>query len=588
MFPFGVTYYPDQWPKETWDKTFKEIRQAGLNIVRFGEMAWDWIEPEPGRFEFKELDKALDLCAKYKIKVLLGIPTSQVPTWFFRLYPNSRSVANDGTLYPDYGPRPNVCKDNPNYRKHAEIVTRKMVARYKDHPAILYWQVDNEPVYPPLDSTTSKDFCHCDHSKKAFIKWAKKRYKTIDKLNEVWGTKFWTTTFARFEDITTPKAGIWDAVSPHIFLDWFRFKTDSIKDWVSRLAKVVKEIDKKHKVGTNGFIGICTRVPDHSMIAENLDFFGLDVYPAGGNMSDQHLAYTYDLWRSYCRANKAEFHITELQGGQNVRWGNPKYVEGPEIKGWTEMAVKHGAEAILYHNWLPPLFGAETQGFGILKSDGSSTPRLETIKKLAKKLVTHYPLRVTRSKIAIAYLRSSEIQSYQEQGPARGVAGQWETVRGDIGLVHTMDSTAAAHLAIHKKGQPIDFIFEKDLDSGKLPYKVILMPNPYLLSKKQYNNIKKWIKAGGKLITEARFGVKDENGHLYPNALMEDLLGIVYEYTEPTVNGLIDGLKGKPKKEQIIKKRIGKGQVIYANFSLFLAIRKGSKKWLGFVKRIAS
>jgi len=584
MYPFGVTYYPDQWPRETWDKTFKEIKQAGLNIVRFGEMAWDWIEPEPGRFNFAELDQALNLCKKHGIKVLLGIPTSQVPTWFFRLYPDSRAVASDGTLYADYGPRPNVCKDNPHYRRLAKRIAEKIAQRYKNHPAVLYWQVDNEPVYPPLDSTTSLDYCHCEHSRKAFIAWAKKKYKTIDKLNKVWGTKFWTTTFSRWEDISTPKAGIWEAVSPHIFLDWFRFKTDTIKDWVTELAGVVRKYDKKHKVGTNGFIGIPTRVPDHSQIAENLDFFGLDVYPAGGKMSEQHLAYTYDLWRSYCRSNKVEFHISELQGGQNVRWGSPKYVEGPEIKGWTEMAYRYGAEAILYHNWKPPLFGAETAGFGILKSDGSSTPRLETIKKLAKSLAPRRPTRVPHSKVAIAYLRTSEVESYQEQGPPRGVLGQWETARGDIGLVFAMDSTAAAHQAIYK-GKPIDFIFDQDIESGKLPYRTILLPNPYCLSKKQYNNLKRWIKSGGKLITEARFGVKDENAHLYPNALIEDLLGVDYQYTEPTQNGLIDGLKGKAKKEQIITKKIGKGKVIYANFSIFLAIRKGHKKWLNFIKR---
>ena len=117
MIPFGVTYYPDQWPKETWDQTFAEIKAAGLNTIRFGEMAWDWIEPEPGQFRFKELDQALDLCAKHGIKVLLGIPTSQVPTWFFRLYPNSRSIAADGTLYAEYGPRPNICKDRNNHEK---------------------------------------------------------------------------------------------------------------------------------------------------------------------------------------------------------------------------------------------------------------------------------------------------------------------------------------------------------------------------------------------------------------------------------------------------------------------------------------
>lgn len=585
MFPFGVTYYPDQWPKETWDKTFKEIKAAGFNIVRFGEMAWDWVEPEPGKFNFSELDQALGLCAKHGLKVLLGLPTSQVPTWFFRLYPDSQPVAEDGTLYPEYGPRPNICKDNPHYRKLAERLVRKIVARYKNHPALHLWQVDNEPVYPPLDHTTSKDFCHCESSRQAFIAWAKRKYKSLNHLNQVWGTKFWTNLFSRFEDIRTPKAGFWEAVSPHIFLDWFRFKTDSLQNWISHLAKIVKSLDPKHKVGTNGFIGICTRVPDHSRLSNNLDWYGLDIYPKGGKMSPDDLAFMLDLWRSFARSGQAEFHITELQGGQNVRWGNPAYVEGPEIKWWTEMAFKHGVQALLYHAWRPPLFGAETGGFGILKADGSPTKRLEVIKGLARKFqkVESRKLKV-ESRIAIAYLRSSEIQTYQEQGPPRGIAGQWEPVREDIGLLYTLFSISGAHRSA-AQGKPIDFIFEQDLDTGNLPYKTILIPNPYLLSERQYANLKKWMKAGGTLITDARFGLKDENGHLYPKPLMEDLLGVVYEYTEPTPKGFIDGLRGKPKKAQIIRKKIGKGKIIYANFSLFLEIKNGNKKWRQLVRK---
>ncbi|KPJ64746.1 hypothetical protein AMJ44_12170, partial [candidate division WOR-1 bacterium DG_54_3] len=439
MIPFGVTFYPEQWPKDTWNKTFKEIKEVGFNLVRFGEMAWDWIEPEPGNFSFSELDYAMDLCAKHGLKVLLGLPTSQVPTWFFRKYPKSQPVADDGTLYPEYGPRPNICKDNPHYRKLAERLVRKMVTRYHKHPALLLWQVDNEPVYPPLDHTTNKDFCHCQHTRKAFIDWAKNKHGTIKKLNEVWGTKFWTTTFSKFEDIQTPKAGIWEAVSPHIFLDWFRFKTERIRDWVNRLAKIVR--------------GTCTRVPDHSLITEKLDWYGLDIYPKGGRMTKRDLAFILDLWRSFTRRTKAEFHIPELQGGQNVRWGAPAYVKGPEIKVWTEMTLKHGAQAILYHAWRPPLFGAETGGFGILKADGSPTKRLEVIKKLAKS-IRPSPL-VPRPKVAIAYLHASEVQTYQEQGPPRGLAGQWEPVRTDIGLMYSMHSISGAHLAIYQKGKPV-------------------------------------------------------------------------------------------------------------------------------------
>ncbi|MFH1387462.1 MAG: alpha-amylase family protein [bacterium] len=585
MIPFGVTYYPDQWPEKTWDNTFRQIKEAGLNIIRFNEMAWDQIEPEPGKYSFAALDHALDLCQKHEIKVLLGIPTSQVPPWFYRLYPNSRPVTQDGALYPEFGPRPNVCKDNTAYRKHAEKLTKEIVSRYKNHPALLYWQVDNEPVYPPLDHTTSNDYCHCEETRQAFIAWAKKKYGTLDKINEVWGNKFWTNTLSSFDDIRTPKAGIWEAVSPHIFLDWFRFKTDSIKNWIGHLANIVRDIDPNHKVGTNGFVGICTRVPDHSIVAGDLDWYGLDVYPKGGKMSPEALAFTLDLWRSFTRGKKAEFHVTEMQGGQNVRWGCPDYVEGPEIKGWTTAAFEHGAQALLYHAWRPPLFGAETGGFGILKTDGSSTKRLETIKALAKQTPNSQLRTPNSSRTAIAYLRTAEVQTYQEQGPARGISGQWEAVRSEIGLMYGLFSVNGAYSLVYKKGQLIDFIFEQDLEIGNFDYKTLLLPNPYTLSLSQYKNLKSFVENGGTLITDARFGQKTENAHLYLKPLIEDLLGVTYDHGEVIKEGFLDIIKGYTKKPQLITKKVGKGKVVYANFSLFLAINQGSKKWLTAVKK---
>jgi beta-galactosidase len=593
MLPFGVTFYPDQWPVETWEENFREIKKTGFNIVRFGEMAWDWIEPSPGRFDFAGLDRAMDICHKHGIKVLLGIPTSQVPPWFYRLYPGSRPVAQDGTLYPETGPRPNICKDNPHYRRLAERLAKKIAHRYRNHPSLLYWQLDNEPVYPPLDHTTINDYCHCQHSRRAFINWAKKRYGSLKKLNEVWGTRFWTNHLSSFEEINTPKAGIWEAVSPHIFLDWFRFKTDSLSDWLGHLARIVRRIDGKHGVGTNGFIGISTRVPDHSLLSAGLDWYGLDIYPKGGRMSRQDLAFMLDLWRSFCRAGGAEFHVTEMQGGQNVRWGSPDHVEGPEIKWWTELAFEHGARALLYHNWRPPLFGAETAGFGILKADGSPTKRLTVIKELAKKLSpSRYPLPlpagrhgVTRPSLAIAYLRSSEVQTYQEQGPPRGIAGQWDPVRSDIGLMHGILSLQGAYQLASGKHKMIDFIFEQNLTSGELPYRTILLPNPYLLSTKQFANLRRWVEKGGTLITEARFGLKDENAHLYPNPLLEALLGVVWDHGEITKDGFLDVIQGHSRKEQLITKKIGKGKVIYANFSLFLNPKKKAGKWPALLKR---
>lgn len=98
MLQIGVTFYPDQWPKDYWNKAFSEIAASGFKIVRFGEMAWNWMEPTDGKFSFDDLDEAMGLAAKFGLKVLLGIPTSQAPTWLIRKHPEIRPVADNGAV----------------------------------------------------------------------------------------------------------------------------------------------------------------------------------------------------------------------------------------------------------------------------------------------------------------------------------------------------------------------------------------------------------------------------------------------------------------------------------------------------------
>ncbi len=604
MFPFGVTFYPDQWPKEYWDEAFSKISKSGFNIVRFGEMAWNWIEPREGEFHFEELDEAISLADKYGLKILLGIPTSMAPTWLIRKYPEVRPVSNEGTLYPEYGPRPNVCRDNKLYRKFVERLLLKIVERYKDNSAVLYWQLDNEPVYPPLDSTTNLDYCHCNETKRDFVEWALKKYGSLKEINRAWGTKFWTNEFGDLEDITTPKAGVWDAGNPHIFLDWFRFKTESLHNFIIWEKELLRTLDKTRKVGTNGFLGICPRVPEHDIMAEGLDWYGWDIYPMGGRNTPQQIAEMADWWRSIAVNRGAEFHVTELQGGPNVRWGYPGFIEGPEIKVWTHQVVAHGAKAILYHQWRTAKFGGETGGFGILNSDGSRTKRLDAIEEAGieiKKILPELEKRKIYPKAAVAYLRSSDVQTYQEQGPPRNIAGQWEQVRAELGHTHGLDSCQGAYQVLWNYYNPASFIFESNLDKNDINrFSVILLPNPYVLTRNQAENLIEFVKSGGVLITESRFGAKNENAQLHEKPILQEFLGIKSEHIEtiddriylPKIRCWAYGFRDlvfddndvllhyKDGFPAIIEKKIGGGKIIYSTFSIFMSIGKSGNERL--------
>jgi len=609
MLPIGVTFYPDQWPKEYWDKAFSEIASTGLKIVRFGEMAWNWVEPTDGNFNFKELDEAMDIAHKHGLKVLLGLPTAQAPVWLIRKYPEVRQLANDLTPTPEYGPRPNICKDSPIYRKYAKRLIENLAKRYSKHPALFMWQLDNEPTYAPLDSTTQKDFCHCKATEEAFRTWAKKEYGDIKNLNEKWGTKFWTVEFSDFSDVLPPRCGMWDAGNPHIFLDWFRFKSTSLKDFLSWGRSIVKNYDKEHKVGTNGFIGICPRVPDHDLLAGEAEWYGLDVYPRGNRAGAMDLARILDIWRGLTNGRNCEFHVTEMQGGMNVRWGYPGYVDGPEIRLWTHQAFAHGAKVLLYHAWRTPLFGSETGGFGILKLNGEPSKRLSKIQEAIREVNSIAPFineSNAASKLAIANLRSSEVESYQEQGPPRGVSGQWIDVRSDIGLMYGILSITGAHKSVWNYYNPVSFIFERNLEEGRIPHEIVLLPDPYLLKEKHAKLLRKFVYDGGTLVTEVRFGLKNEIGHLYQRPLIESLIDINYDHTE-TIDGEISisslnakalGFRDIVESDEgvvatfddghpaLIVKEIGKGKVVYAAFSLFLSIlNEGNGELISLIRK---
>ena len=607
QYPFGVTFYPDQWPQDVWEESFKKIKETGFNLVRFGEMAWDWVQKKEDKFDWAEMDKALELAAKYNIKVVLGLATSQAPVWLLRKYPQVRPVSNMGTLYPEYGPRPNVCRDSAIYKKLAESYITAMVSRYKDHPAIASWQVDNEPVYPPLDSTTHEDFCHCDSTREKFVQWAKEKYQTIEQVNHIWGTRFWTNTFSGWEDITTPKCGVWDAGNPHIFMDWYRFKSHSIHNWLLWEKSLVDKIDGKHPVGTNGFLEISPRMLDHDLLCSGLDWYGWDVYPKGRKSTPGEIAQTADWWRSFGNGRKVQFYVTELQAGPNVRWGYPGYVTGQEVRMWTHQLMAHGAKAILYHNWRTPIFGSEAGGFGILNPDGTPTERLDAIKKTGKE-VQEVAARLEGYEIvpeyAMVYLRDSDVQTFQEQGPPRIISGQWEQLRESIGLRHSMASLTGAHKILWNRYNPVDFIFQRQLEEGAdlSGYKTVLLPNPYLFEEKWWQTLEKYLKAGGQLITESRFGAKTDMACLHQTPLMEKCLGLkrrhhemIDEGSEPLIKKLkakAYGFKDVIDTDQkiiavfedgtpaLIELKIGRGRIIYACFSLFLSCSQKNNEGL--------
>ena len=59
----GVCYYPEHWPEAWWADDARRMVEMGISHVRIGEFAWSRIEPEPGRFAWGWLDRAVETLA---------------------------------------------------------------------------------------------------------------------------------------------------------------------------------------------------------------------------------------------------------------------------------------------------------------------------------------------------------------------------------------------------------------------------------------------------------------------------------------------------------------------------------------------
>jgi len=110
-----------------WKETYNAIlNDLGVRHLRLAAH-WPMVEPEPGQYNFTELDYQIKLAESVGATVILGVgrrlprwPECHVPSWT-----NDMSVADR----------------NEEQIKYMTAV----VERYKNSPAITYWQVENEP-----------------------------------------------------------------------------------------------------------------------------------------------------------------------------------------------------------------------------------------------------------------------------------------------------------------------------------------------------------------------------------------------------------------------------------------------------------
>src|SRR5260370_8810264 len=183
VFPYGAVYFrKSNPPEQDWARDHQAARRIGMNVFRHWFM-WGAIETAPGKYDWRDYDRMMDLAVRNGIKVVIAELTSSAPEWAFRKYAYARYRASDGSALNSSvggssatGGFPGLCLDNPEVRAAAEKFLVALVEHYRNHPALLGSDLWNENTYTA--ASPNKMYCYCDASKRKLREWLGRRYQT--------------------------------------------------------------------------------------------------------------------------------------------------------------------------------------------------------------------------------------------------------------------------------------------------------------------------------------------------------------------------------------------------------------------------
>ncbi len=443
----GVCYYPEHWPEQLWAQDAARMAGAGLTRVRIGEFAWSRIEPEPGRFDWGWLDRAIDVLHAAGLGVILCTPTATPPKWLVDQMPDM--VARDAEGKPrKFGSRRHYCFSHAGYRAEAVRISRAVAERYGANPAVVMWQTDNE--YGCHDTGVS----YSEAARDAFRGWLAARYGDIAALNAAWGNVFWSMEYRSFAEVELPSLTVTEANPAH-WLAFRRFSSDQVAAFNRAQVEVIRAASPGRDV-THNFMGFYTEF-DHHAVSRDLDVAGWDSYPLGFlemfrfSEADK-LAYArqghpdiaafhHDLYRGCTPGER--WAVLEQQPGP-VNWArhNPAPLPGM-VRLWTLEAMAHGAELVSYFRWRQAPFAQEQMHAGLLRPDSVAAPGLAEAAQAAEDIAALGALGAAPKSVALVFAYESEwVTAIQPQG--QGLSALW--------------AAFSCYSALRRKGLDIDIV----------------------------------------------------------------------------------------------------------------------------------
>ena len=367
---FGAAYYHEYQPYDRLKTDLDLMAAAHFTVIRVGESVWSTWEPQDGRFELDWLLPVLDGAHERGISVVLGTPTYAVPPWLARRYPEIATEYATGRRV-GWGGRQEADFSHAAFRFHAERVSRAILDRYAGHPAVIGFQVDNEP---------GLRLPHNEGVFQRFVDHLRAEYGDVETLNREWGLVYWSHRLTDWSDLWRPDGN----AQPQYDVAWRAFLARQTTEFVAWQAAIVREYARPGQFVTTCLSYAHVALEDDELtdaldVTAGNPYYGMQdslALPDPTPDDREQIWQTTGVWALYRSADRIfssrqePFLVTETNAQAiGAPWDNKPAFDGQ----WRQAAwafVARGARMIEYWHWHTLHFGAETHWGGVLPHSG--------------------------------------------------------------------------------------------------------------------------------------------------------------------------------------------------------------------------
>ncbi len=339
-FLYGASVYPELQTREEWNRMLDEFQKAHFRLVRVSESSWGNLETAPGKFNFGWLKDFLDDVNRHGMKAMLGTSSYIIPQWLYEQNPDILMQLEPGApAHPQS--RHSVCLNHPAYRAAVKRYVLALGREFRDHPAVIGWQLDNE-IEHKLNRV-----CYNAACQRAWRQWLTKTYRTADEFNRRLLLVSWGMDVTSLDQVPVPGHPV-DGGLPALRLANLHFRRDTILGLFNEETEALREAGVKQWITTD-WNTYFTALADDPLARKALDVASLNFYQPSADNPDywRTLAWHLDMHRS--AHGSGQFMVTETRvgvAGDTIM--HDPFPKREQFRMWMLQPAAYGAFGLMF------------------------------------------------------------------------------------------------------------------------------------------------------------------------------------------------------------------------------------------------